>query len=151
MKLTEQIAADLVSAMKERTEPRLSTLRMLKAELQKLQADKGKGVEIADEEALGVVRRLIKQRREAAEQYSAGGAEDRAQAELAEIGILEPYLPAQLDDEALDKLIAEAAQEAGAVSPRDMGRLMKALMPRVAGRAEGSRVKDRATAFLNGR
>lgn len=155
MKLTEQVAADLVAAMKGRAEGkegvelRLSTLRMLKAELQKLQADKGRSYEITDEDAQGVVRRLIKQRREAAEQYRAGGAEARAEAELAEVAILEPYLPAQLDDAALDALVAEAAGECGAASPKDMGKLMKALMPKVAGRAEGARVKERASAFLS--
>ena len=150
LRLTERVAADLVAAMKEKDEPRLSALRMLKAELQKLQADKGRSAEIGDEDAQAVVRRLIKQRREAAEQYRAGGAEDRALAELSEIGVLEPYLPAQLDDAALDALIAEAVREAGAASPKDMGKLMKVLMPKVAGRAEGARVKERATAALNG-
>ena len=150
MKMTEQVAADLTAAMKAREEPRLSTLRMLKAELQKFQADKGRSYEITDEDTQSLIRRLIKQRKEAAEQYQAGGAEDRAKAELAEIAVLEPYLPAQLDDAALDALVAEAAKEAGASSPRDMGKLMKALMGKVAGRADGKRVKERATAFLNG-
>ncbi|MBR1671461.1 MAG: GatB/YqeY domain-containing protein [Fretibacterium sp.] len=150
MKMTEQIAADLVAAMKAREEPRLSTLRMLKAELQKLQADEGRSYEITDEDAQAVIRRLIKQRREAAEQYQSGGAGDRAKAELAEIEILEPYLPAQLDDAALDALVAQAAKEAGASTPRDMGKLMKVLMSKVAGQADGKRVKERAAAFLNG-
>ena len=149
MNLREQIAMDLTAAMKAREEPRLSTLRMLKAELQKFQADKGKSYEITDEDAQGIIRRLIKQRRDAAEQYRSGGAEDRAKAELAEVEILTPYLPAQMDDAALDALIAEAAKEAGAASPRDLGKLMKVLMPKVAGRAEGAKVKERVTAFLN--
>ena len=149
MNLREQIAMDLTAAMKAREEPRLSTLRMLKAELQKFQADKGRSYEITDEDAQGIIRRLIKQRRDAAEQYRSGGAEDRAKAELAEVEILNPYLPAQMDDATLDALVAEAAKEAGASSPRDMGKLMKVLMPKVAGRAEGAKVKERATAFLN--
>ena len=149
MNLRGQIAMDLTAAMKAREEPRLSTLRMLKAELQKFQADKGKSYEITDEDAQGIIRRLIKQRRDAAEQYRSGGAEDRAKAELAEVEILTPYLPAQMDDAALDALIAEAAKEAGAASPRDLGKLMKVLMPKVAGRAEGAKVKERVTAFLN--
>ena len=141
MKLTEQVAADLTAAMKAREEPRLSTLRMLKAELQKFQADKGRSYEITDEDTQNLIRRLIKQ---------TGGAEDRAKAELAEIAVLEPYLPAQLGDAELDALVSEAAKEAGASSPRDMGKLMKVLMGKVAGRADGKRVKERATAFLNG-
>lgn len=148
MNLTERIAADLVAAMKERAERRLSVLRMLKAEFQRAQADKGRGAELTDEEAQALVRRLVKQRREAAEQFRAAGAGERAEEELAEAAILEAYLPAQLGDAELDALIAEAAKEAGAASARDMGRLMRVLMPRVAGRADGKRVKERAEAFL---
>ena len=148
MKLTERVAADLVAAMKERAELRLSVLRMLKAEFQKAQADKGRASELTDDDAQALVRRLIKQRREAAEQYRAAGASERADGELAEAEVLEVYLPAQLGDAEIDALVAEAAKEAGAVSARDMGKLMRVLMPRVAGRADGSRVKERVTAFL---
>lgn len=147
--LTQDIAHDLTAAMKSREEPRLSTLRMLKSELQKLQADKGRGVEISDDDVHGVIRRLIKQRKDAAEQYKAGGAVDRAESELAEITILEPYLPKQLSDEDVDAIIAEAAKELGLSSPKDMGRLMKAVMSKAKGQADGSRVKERVTAFLN--
>ncbi|MBR0150935.1 MAG: GatB/YqeY domain-containing protein [Synergistaceae bacterium] len=148
--LVQDITHDLTQAMKAREEPRLSTLRMLKAELQKLQADKGKGVEITDDDVHAVIRRLIKQRKDAAEQYKAGGANDRAENELAEITILEPYLPKQMDDSQLDAIISEAAKEIGASSPKDMGKLMKAVMAKAKGQADGGRVKGRVTAFLNG-
>ena len=147
--LTQDIAHDLTQAMKSREEPRLSTLRMLKAELQKLQADKGRGVEITDDDVHTVIRRLIKQRKDAAEQYRAGGANDRAESELAEIGILEPYLPKQLGDDEIDAIIAEAAKEINASSPKDMGKLMKAVMSKAKGQADGGHVKDRVAAFLN--
>lgn len=149
MSLVEQVAADLMAAMKARDDAKLSALRMLKAELQKLQADKGVNVKISDEDAQTVIRRLIKQRKEAAEQFKNGGALDRAEAELSDLKFLEPYLPAQLDDGELDKLIAEAAAEIAAVSIKDMGKLMKAVMAKTAGRADGGRVKTRVTAFLN--
>lgn len=149
MSLAQDIAHDLTQAMKAREEPRLSTLRMLKAELQKLQAEKGRGVEILDADVHAVIRRLIKQRKDAAEQYASGGAQDRAESELAEIKILEPYLPSQLSDEALDAMITEAAQEIGASSPKDMGKLMKAVMSKAKGQADGSRVKEKVNAFLN--
>ena len=148
MSLTERVAADLVAAMKERAELRLSVLRMLKAEFQRAQADKGRAAELTEDDAQMLVRRLIKQRKEAAEQYRAAGAAERAEAELAEAAVLEAYLPAQLGDAELDALVAEAAKEAGAASPRDMGKLMRVLMPRVAGRADGNRVKERVTAFF---
>lgn len=147
--LTQDITHDLTQAMKLREEPKLSTLRMLKAELQKLQADKGKGVEITDADVHTVIRRLIKQRKDAAEQYKAGGAIDRAESELAEISILEPYLPKQLSDDEIDAIISEAAKEINASSPKDMGKLMKSVMSKAKGQADGSKVKERVTAFLN--
>ena len=147
--LVQDITHDLTQAMKAREEPKLSTLRMLKAELQKLQADKGKGVEITNDDVHGVIRRLIKQRKDAAEQYKAGGANDRAESELSEIAILEPYLPKQLGDDEIDALISEVAKEINASSPKDMGKLMKAVMSKAKGQADGSRVKERVNAFLN--
>ena len=149
MSLLQDITHDLTQAMKERSEPKLSTLRMLKAELQKLQADKGKSYEITDSDVQTVIKRLIKQRKDAAEQYASGGANDRAESELAEVKILEPYLPQQLSDETLDSLIREAAKEINAQSTKDMGKLMKAVMSKAKGQADGSRVKERVTAFLN--
>ena len=149
MSLLQDITHDLTQAMKAREEPKLSTLRMLKAELQKLQADKGKSYEIVDADVTAIIRKLIKQRKDAAEQYASGGANDRAESELAEVKILEPYLPQQLSDDALDAMISEAAEEIHASSPKDMGKLMKAVMAKAKGQADGSRVKDRVNAFLN--
>ncbi len=147
--LLQEITRDLTQAMKERSEPKLSTLRMLKAELQKLQADKGKSAEITDDEVYTVIKRLIKQRKDAAEQYRAGGAEDRAESELAEMKVLEAYLPKQLSDEEIDAIISESAKEIGVTSVKDMGKLMKSVMSKAKGLADGSRVKERVTAFLN--
>jgi uncharacterized protein YqeY len=148
MGLVATVAADLLAAMKARDELKLSVLRMLKAEFQKAQADKGKASALTEEEALALVRRLVKQRKEAAEQYEAAGASARAQEELSEVVVLESYLPAQLGDEELDALVRSAAEKIGAASPKDMGKLMSALMPMVAGRADGKRVKERATEYL---
>ena len=148
MGLVAKVAADLVAAMKARDELKLSVLRMLKAEFQKAQADKGRASELTEDEALALVRRLAKQRKEAAEQYEAAGAPERAKEELSEIGVLEIYLPAQLADEELDAMIQTAADKAGATSPKDMGKLMGVLMPMIAGRADGKRAKDKATAYL---
>jgi uncharacterized protein YqeY len=151
MGLVAKVAADLIAAMKARDEKTLSVLRMLKAEFQKAQADKGRAADLTEEEAAALVRRLVKQRREAAEQYEAGGAPGRAKEELDEIVVLEAYLPAPIGDGALDSLIREAAAKANAASPKDMGKLMGALMPAVAGRADGKRVKERVEAYLAGR
>ncbi|MDR2176024.1 MAG: GatB/YqeY domain-containing protein [Synergistaceae bacterium] len=149
MGLVGKVAADLLAAMKARDELALSVLRMLKAEFQKAQADKGRASDLTEEEALASVRRLVKQRREAAEQYEAAGASDRAKEELSEITVLERYLPAQLGDDELDALVEEAAKKSGAASPKDMGKLMSVLMPLLAGRADGKRAKERASVYLD--
>ena len=148
MGLVAKVAADLTAAMKAREELKLSALRMLKAEFQKAQADKGKASELTEEEALALVRRLVKQRKEAAEQYEAGGALERAKEELSEAELLETYLPAQLGDDELNALVRESAERTGAASTKDMGKLMSALMSSVAGRADGKRVKEKATEYL---
>jgi len=148
MGLVATVAADIISAMKARDELKLSVLRMLKAEFQKAQADKGKALELTEEEAMALVRRLVKQRREAAEQYRAAGVPERADEELKEASVLEGYLPVQLGDDELHSMVAECAEKVGAVSPKDMGKLMAVLMPMLSGRADGKRVKDKASEYL---
>jgi len=146
--LEKRIQEDLVISMKSRDEMRLGTLRMLKAALQLVQVEKGKDKELAEEEILAVVQRLIKQRREASEQYRAHGVADRADRELDEARILEGYMPEQLGDEELASMALEAAIQAGAKSPRDMGRVMGILMSKVKGKAEGGRVRAAVTQIL---
>ncbi len=148
MDLGKRIQEDLLISMKSRDEMRLSTLRMLKAALQLAQVEKGKDKELAEEEILAVVQRLIKQRREASEQYRSHGVFDRADRELDEARILERYMPEQLGDEELASMALEAAIQAGAKSPRDMGRVMGILMPKVKGRAEGGRARAVVTQIL---
>ena len=148
MGLVATVAADLLAAMKAREELKLSALRMLKAEFQKAQADKGRASALTEDEAVALVRRLVKQRKEAAEQFEAAGVPERAEEELSEAAVLEGYLPAQLDDDELNSMVRECAEKIGAVSPKDMGKLMGALMAMVAGRADGKRVKEKATEYL---
>ena len=148
MGLVATVSADLLAAMKAREELKLSALRLLKAEFQKAQADKGRASALTDEEAVALVRRLVKQRKEAAEQYEAAGVPERAREELNEAAVLEGYLPAQLGDDELGSIVKESAEKIGAISPRDMGKLMGALMPLVAGRADGKRVKEKAAEYL---
>jgi uncharacterized protein YqeY len=148
MGLVAKVAAELLEAMKARDERKVSVLRMLKAEFQKAQADKGRALELTEDDAMALVRRLMKQRKDAAEQYEAAGASDRAREELSEVPILEQYLPQQLGDDELDALIEEAAGKMGAVSSKDMGKLMGTVMSSTAGRADGKRVKDKVTQYL---
>lgn len=147
--LMQQIQDDLVKAMKNKEEVRLSVLRMLKASMQMMQVEKGKGSTLTDDEVMVLLRRLIKQRNEAAEMYKNGGAEDRAQNELDEAKILEAYLPAQLSDVQLREIVANVAKEVGAQSVRDMGKVMGKAMSAVAGQADGNRVKAIVQDHLN--
>jgi len=145
------IQADLVHAMKARETLKLSTLRLLKAEIQKAQVAEGRDDSaVSDEEVVALVQRLIKQRNDAAEQFTSGGAHERAQQEMQEVAILEQYLPRQLSDEELDAMIQEVCEDVMAVSIKDMGRVMGKVMPKVKGRAEGNRVRKRVSVFLNG-
>jgi len=148
MGLVTKIAADLTAAMKAREELKLGVLRMLKAEFQKAQADKGKASELTEEEAMALLRRLVKQRKEAAEQYEAAGVPERAKEELREAAVLEEYLPVQLGDNELNSMIKECAEKVSAGSAKDMGKLMGVLMPMLAGRADGKRVKEKAAEYL---
>ncbi len=139
--LAVRVQSDLVAAMKNKDELKLSVLRMLKSSIQLMQVEKGKDKELTDEDVLVLVRRLIKQRVEAAEMYRNGGANDRAERELAEAKVLEAYQPAQMSDEEIAQLVAKAAEEVGAKGPKDMGKLMGRVMAAVKGQADGSRVR----------
>ena len=147
--LEKKIQSDLVESMKARDELRLSTLRMLKAEIQKAKTAKGSSHEISDEDILGLAQRSIKQRREAADQYLAGGARDRSERELQEVEILNQYLPLQLSTEEIDSIISKAADAVRPQGPKDMGILMGKVMPMVKGKADGNMVRKKVSDFLN--
>jgi len=116
--------------------------------LQRVKADQGRDHELTDEEVVSVVQRLVKQRREAADQYASGGAEERAAAELKEITVLEEYLPRQLSSDELMKIIVEVAEEVRPFGPADMGKMMGRVMPKVKGLAEGNKVRKEVSRFL---
>jgi uncharacterized protein YqeY len=148
MSLCEQFQTDLKQAMKSGDKVRLSTLRLLMAAIKNRQIDKG-GV-LDDAEALDVVRLATKQRREAmtlARQYA---REDIAQQEERELAILETYLPEQLNTEDLVQRINAVIQELGATSDKDLGRVMRVLMPEVKGRADGNTVNRLVRERLTG-
>ncbi len=134
----EQIQADLHRAMKERDGIRASTLRMLIAAIKNREIDV---MHQLDETALvAVITSGIKQRRESIEGYAAGGRPDLVAKEEAEVAILQAYLPPPLGEADIRALVDEAVRETGAASARDMGTVMKWLMPRVSGRADGKLV-----------
>lgn len=147
--LAGKIQSDLVVAMKNKDELKLSVLRTLKSAMQLAQVEKGKENALTDDDVLVLVRRLIKQRVEAAEMYKSGGAADRAERELAEAQVLEIYQPAQLSDEDILKIVAKVAEETGAAGPKDMGKMMGKTMAAVKGQADGNRVKSAVQHYLN--
>ena len=147
--LGTRIASDLVTAMKAKDELSLSVLRMLKSSMQLVVAEHSKDYELTEDEILTLVRRLIKQRKEAAEMYLKGKAADRAERELAEARVLEAYLPAQLSLEKIEEIVAETAKAVGVTSQKDMGRLMGSVMAKVKGQADGSTVRNAVSSFLS--
>ena len=138
MSLTQQLQADMKSAMRAGDAERRDTLRMAIAAVQN--AAKDKRADLTDEEALAVLTKQVKTRRESIKAYTDAGRDDLAAKEQAEIDILQPYLPAQLAEDEVRALVAEAIAATGASSPKDMGRVMGALMPKVKGRADGKLV-----------
>jgi uncharacterized protein len=138
--LKDRLRADLTASMKDRNEIRTRTLRMVLTEIAKEEVSGAASRELEDAEIERVLAREAKRRREAAEAFSGAGRADQATAELAEGQILAEYLPAQLDDAELAALVAGAVAETGATGQAAMGQVMKAVTPKVAGRAEGARV-----------
>ncbi len=135
------------TAARAKEAQRLNTLRMLKSQMKYREIEKGKPLEDAD--VVAVIGSMIKQRKDSAAQYTAGGRPELAANENAEIAILEAYLPRQLTDAELEALVQESIAASGAKGPRDMGAVMKLLIPKVAGRAEGKRVSDAVKGALS--
>ena len=149
MGLPQDINAAITAAMKARDQVRLDPLRMLKTALTNKQIEKGRDLD--DAEALQVVASLVKQRRESIEQFRKGGRSDLVDKEAREIQILEAYLPPAMDTAELDALVQAAITETGATSPKDMGRVMKDVMPRLAGRGvDGKAVNELVRRKLGG-
>ena len=140
MPLKERLRADLTAAMKDRDEVRTRTLRMALTSVSNEEVA-GKAVrELSDDEVLKILAREAKRRREAATAFQEAGRDEQAAAERAEDEVLSGYLPAQLSDAEVTELVAAAIAETGASGMPAMGQVMKTVTPRVAGRAEGSRV-----------
>ena len=133
MPIVEQISKDLTQAMKAKEQLRLDTLRMVKTALKNREIDAGHALD--DAEALKVLNTLVKQRREAAEQFTKGNRQELADKELAEVKIIEGYLPAAVSEAEIAQVVAETIQQLGAASPKDIGAVMKAVMGKLAGQS----------------
>jgi uncharacterized protein len=146
--LKDRLKADLTAAMKAQDELTTATLRMLLTAVGTEEVAGKAARELSDDEVLKLVAREAKKRREAATAFADGGRPDRAERERAEERVLTAYLPAQLSDDELDALVREAVATTGASGPRDMGAVMKEVVPKVAGRADGGRVSAAVKAAL---
>ena len=141
MSLNEKIGTDITAAMKAKDAPRLSALRMLKAAVMNKGVEKGRDLD--DAEVLQVVASLVKQRRDSIEQFSKAGRTDLVDKETGEIAVLDTYLPPAASAEEIDAAVSAAITETAASTVKDMGKVMKAVMPKLAGKhADGRTVNE---------
>jgi uncharacterized protein YqeY len=140
MSLKDQIIVDMTAAMKAQDAARTSTLRMVKAAI--MNREKDGGAAITDEDVLKLLRSQVKQRRDSVEQYQKAGRPELADKEIAEIAVIETYLPQAASEAEIEQAVSEAITETGA-SSMNMGAVMKAVMPKLAGKnADGRTVSD---------
>jgi uncharacterized protein YqeY len=139
-KLTDQIRADLTSAMKARDAEKLSTLRMLQSSFKYAQIESGH--ELSDEEALTVIRKAVKQRQDSIEQYTKGNRPELADKESREMDLLKTYMPPELSDAEIESGLREIVASTGAQSKKDMGKVMKEATARYKGRVDGKKIQE---------
>ena len=148
MPLIEQVTKDMAQAMKAHDQSRLAPLRMLKAAIMNREVEKGRGLESTED--MQVVQQLVKQRKDSIEMFEQGGRHELAAKERAEIGVLEGYLPAAVPDEEIAAAIDAAKAEAGATSVKDMGKVMKLVTAKFAGRpVDGKALSEKVRAALS--
>ena len=141
MSLRDQIIKDMTAAMKAQDAARTSTLRMVKAAI--MNREKEGGGAVTDDDVLKLLRSQVKQRRDSVEQYQKAGRPELADKEIAEIAVIETYLPQAASEAEIEQAVSEAIAETGASSMKDMGAVMKAVMPKLAGKnADGRTVSD---------
>ena len=145
MRLKAQISEDMKTAMKAGDKERLKVVRLILAAIQQIEIDQR--TELDDTAVLGVLDKMVKQRRDSVSQFKDGGRQDLADIELQEIGVLDTYLPEQLSEAELNDIIEQAIKASGAESMRDMGKVMGQVKAKAAGRADmgavGTKVKER--------
>lgn len=146
MTLKDRITEDMKAAMRAKDTPRLETIRMLRAAIQRREVDEQTALD--DDGVLAVIEKQIKQARDSIEQFQAGNRADLADKEQASVDILSQYLPEPLGDEELDALIREAIAATGAESMKDMGKVMGRLKPQIQGRADMGAVSAKVKSLL---
>lgn len=137
MSLREQLNAEIKSAMLNKNKERLAALRLLLSEVKKIEVEsQDRSQMLGDDQVIAIVSKMIKERKDSANQYKNAGREELAAAEESEIAVLSEFLPAQLSEEELNKLIEETIAEVGASSAKDMGKVMTAIKPKVQGKTD---------------
>ncbi|MBO6204983.1 MAG: GatB/YqeY domain-containing protein [Selenomonas sp.] len=148
MSLKEQLTADMKEAMKNKEKERLAVIRMVRGAIRQQEIDGQK--ELGEEDVIAVISKEVKMRRDSIEEFQKGGREDLVEKTQAEIDVLMPYLPAQLSEDEVRELVKAAVEQTGAATPKDMGKVMGVLMPKVKGRADGKMVNTIVKSFLQG-
>ncbi|SFH77842.1 hypothetical protein SAMN04487861_104128 [Selenomonas ruminantium] len=148
MSLKEQLTTDMKEAMKSHDKDRLAVIRMVRGAIRQQEIDGQK--ELSDEDVIAVMSKEIKMRKDSIEEFKKGGREDLIAKTQAEIDVLMPYMPAQLSEDEVRELVKAAVAETGAATPKDMGKVMGALMPKVKGRADGKLVNTLVRSMLQG-
>ena len=148
MTLKTRITEDMKAAMRAKEAARLSTIRLLLAAIKQKEVDER--IEVGDNDVVAIIDKMIKQRRESIAQFDAGGRSDLSAAEKAEIAVLEEYMPERLSEAEIDRRIEAAIERTGVSGPAAMGKVMAALKPELAGRADMTQVAARVKARLAG-
>lgn len=144
--LKEQITSAMKTAMREKDKPRLGTIRLMQAAIQQIEVDERK--QLNDAETLAVLDKMLKQRRESIKQYEAANRQDLLDQEQYEVGVIQEFMPAQLEEAEIDSIIAAAIAETGATSMKDMGKVMGIIRPKLQGRADMGAVSGKLKAHL---
>lgn len=141
--LKQQLKDDLKTAMLAKEEVAVSTLRMILSALSYYEIQKGgAGYEATDEDVTTVIQKEVKQRKDSIEQFKTGGREDLAEKETKELDVIQKYLPEQMNEEEITKLVIDAISKVSATNPQDMGKVMGVLLPQTKGKADGSLVSS---------
>ena len=146
--MEKRIQADMVAAMKAKETVRLSTLRSVKAAITLAKTAEGASGELTDQDIVKIIQKLVKQRKESAQQYTDAGRPELAENELAEAAVMEVYLPKQLSEAELEAELAKIIAEVGASKPQDMGKVMGVATKRLAGLADGRAISAKVKQFL---
>jgi len=147
MDINKKLNEEMVTAAKSQDKIRLSAIRMIKAALHNKEINLMRPLN--EDEVLQLLSSMIKQRKDSIEQFAKGGRTDLVEKEEAELKVVQEFMPAQISDEEVDALIKKTIEEAGAVSIKDMGKVMKILMPKLAGVADGKLAGEKVKAFLS--